>query len=241
MDSVPDGFKRCSKCGQAFPLTSEFWHRFVHSRDGFRSRCKACHYADNRAYIGRNPDKVKASLKRNVNRKTAEYDAKGPPETVAAKRCTRCCVVKPADEFHVEKRADDGLRPHCKVCHYLMMQGWHEANPEARGEYSRRRYQAHLDEERWRSRVKYALQRGAAHNAPGLFTVADVLAKLELQGERCYYCEARLENVAFDIDHKITFTRGGSNWPANICCACSDCNGRKFNKDFWEFSGKRRP
>lgn len=238
MDSLP--VKVCTQCGQTFPRTSEFWHRMAASRDGFRARCKACHYADNRAYIERNPEKVKAFLKRNVERKAAEYDAKGPPEIVVSKRCTRCEEVKSSGEFYVNKKADDGLNSHCKVCHYQVMLMWHEANPGAKGRYGRRRYQENLEEERWRSRIKVAAERADLHGAPGVFAAADVLAKLELQGHRCYYCGVRLVGFKFHTDHKVPFTRGGSNWPANICCACVSCNSRKHNKDFWEFSGKRR-
>ena len=34
--------RACKKCGQAFPLTVEHWHRDKSRTDGFNSRCKGC-------------------------------------------------------------------------------------------------------------------------------------------------------------------------------------------------------
>lgn len=43
-------FKTCTKCGQTFPATSEFFHRDSARRDGMEPWCKACHATYSRAY-----------------------------------------------------------------------------------------------------------------------------------------------------------------------------------------------
>lgn len=35
-------YKKCSYCKGEFPLTAEYFHRFCHSKDGFRAMCKKC-------------------------------------------------------------------------------------------------------------------------------------------------------------------------------------------------------
>ena len=34
--------KTCRRCGETYPLTSEYFHRMSKSRDGFHSLCKNC-------------------------------------------------------------------------------------------------------------------------------------------------------------------------------------------------------
>lgn len=43
--------KVCSKCGESFPLTPEYWHRNKNQKDGFNLHCKKCvaqYYKDNK-------------------------------------------------------------------------------------------------------------------------------------------------------------------------------------------------
>ena len=34
--------KRCTKCGESFPATTEFFHRCKAHKDGFKYTCKSC-------------------------------------------------------------------------------------------------------------------------------------------------------------------------------------------------------
>lgn len=42
--------KKCSKCKEEKPLTSEFFYRSRKSKNGFKSRCKDCQRVDNRKW-----------------------------------------------------------------------------------------------------------------------------------------------------------------------------------------------
>jgi hypothetical protein len=53
--------KACTKCGQIFPRTSEFYHRHKGSYDGLAQRCKSCRIEDNNAYKLAHPDKMRES------------------------------------------------------------------------------------------------------------------------------------------------------------------------------------
>jgi 5-methylcytosine-specific restriction endonuclease McrA len=55
--------------------------------------------------------------------------------TMAAKKCSKCGVEKPLDQFHKQKNCKDGLKPECKVCHYLACRA--RFDPEKHREYNR--------------------------------------------------------------------------------------------------------
>jgi 5-methylcytosine-specific restriction endonuclease McrA len=39
--------------------------------------------------------------------------------------------------------------------------------------------------------------------------------------------------ASWQVDHVIPLSRGGSNWPTNLVCACGQCNSRKCDKLPW--------
>jgi hypothetical protein len=61
LESDMEESKACTKCGQIFPRTSEFYHRHKGSFDGLAQRCKSCRIEDNNAYKLANPDKLRES------------------------------------------------------------------------------------------------------------------------------------------------------------------------------------
>lgn len=52
--------------------------------------------------------------------------------------------------------------------------------------------------------------------------------QLELQAGRCWWCGKRLRK--YHIDHRVPLAHGGTNDPANLVLACSNCNQRKRSK-----------
>lgn len=42
-------------------------------------------------------------------------------------------------------------------------------------------------------------------------------------------------NNVFDVDHIRPLSRGGSNWPDNLACACASCNRSKNDKTLDEW------
>jgi 5-methylcytosine-specific restriction endonuclease McrA len=49
------------------------------------------------------------------------------------------------------------------------------------------------------------------------------------QDGRCRYCRTRIDE-AFEIDHWIPLSKGGSNYPENLVLACPSCNAAKRDK-----------
>lgn len=89
--------KICSKCGEKFPATKQYFYASKKSDDGLRPECKGCH---------RNPVRIPGY--ENV------------PE--GYKRCARCGDSKPLGEYFRSSYSYDGLKSACKDC-YAMASG----------------------------------------------------------------------------------------------------------------------
>jgi len=122
---------------------------------------------------------------------------------------------------------------------------WNEKNP-GRKERTNRLWVEH-NRERVNATMRASRKRRAAHvrakneeyrarlnGAPGFFTEKDVQDCLAMQGGRCFYCLTPLDEK-FHIEHMTPLSRGGTNYPDNIVCACRLCNIRKRDRNAGEF------
>ena len=59
------------------------------------------------------------------------------------KRCSTCGVVKPLDEFHLDRARQDRRQNNCKACNIAINKQWYRDHPEAREQrmdsYARKR------------------------------------------------------------------------------------------------------
>ncbi len=79
-------------------------------------------------------------------------------------------------------------------------------------------------------RKRRAHRRGAG----GAHTIEDVQRLYDEQEGRCFYCGREL-NGKYGLDHKTPLSRGGTDRPENLCCACKLCNWLKDEKTAEEF------
>lgn len=93
----------------------------------------------------------------------------------------------------------------------------------------------------WASRNRDAVRSHARNNkakrraAEGRHGAEDIAELLVLQEWRCAYCYRSVEDGAYQVDHIVPLARGGTNWPSNLCIACSTCNVRKQARSADEF------
>ena len=192
--------KRCTKCGDEYPATAEYFHADRSKLSGIRSSCKWCSTADalayrrshlekrteaERRYKRANRDKCNALLrawrKKNPDKVNSE-------STRASKRAWK---KRNADKVQQDRR--EFMRTH----------------PEKVAEYNRNRRARRL-------------------NSEGAHTDKDVQLIFKHQHGKCYYCKCELG--LYHVDHVIPLSRGGSNGPENIVLACAHCNSTKNNK-----------
>ncbi len=111
---------------------------------------------------------------------------------------------------------------------------WRDANSERDAETNRAWRKANPEAQK----SKNLRRRARVANAEGTHNAADIQAQYKRQKAHCFYCEAKL-GKSYHVDHIVPLSRGGSNWPDNIVCACASCNTSKGDKLLheWERGG----
>jgi len=235
--------KRCTKCHIVQPLAG--FHTDKRAKDGYRSYCKACMNALSRAYGTTHRDDIAAhgrayrAAKANelstyhraryqANREARkeqvkQYREANRDKTLAAMKASR---LKKLDQYKAAMRAyadthRDELRERYRA-YYLTHTDQHKERCAAYRRANSDKLRAYFHRRRIR------LQRNGGH-----FTARDIMVLLLEQHGRCAYCDVHLNT--YHIEHKTPVSRGGTNWPDNLCLACPTCNHRKFTKTEDEF------
>lgn len=235
-------FRICSACNQALPETTEFFRKrkYKNGTEYFYSVCKICSRKQTANYYAENRDTERAKARK------AYWD-------------------NPEKERERSRNVMQRLRqdPEFRERENERSKNWYYQNPDKVKEYRAVRkshyralgkafYYRHRDrilirnravfpKKRFKSmfgqyRTTYMRNRRAAKmGAEGFHTEEDIYIQLARQDWRCYYCLKEFENDVYDVDHLMPLTKGGSNWPANIVCACPSCNRSKNDKAPWEW------
>lgn len=204
-DTTPT--KRCTKCGEEKPATTEYFHRSKLGRYGLRSACKLCAHAYkvtnrertsaySRAYYVANREHLRElrhawyiQNRDRHNEKSLKRYAENREQELENKR-----------KWYVRNRSE----------HIKKALAWRAGVPGRGAEYARRR-------------------RAQKSGAEGNHTANDVKQQYENQRGKCYYCHKKVGND-YHVDHVIPLSRGGSNGPENIVIACPTCNCSKNDK-----------
>lgn len=227
---MPD--KTCSKCGESFPLTSEYWPKRDTSKDGFRGQCLNCWREKSRNRMKEwritNPEKAKAASRRAYWENPEKWRQQ----------------VHEWYEQNKEHVAEYNKRYREENPEIIQenIRRFHEENPDYRSNY----YQEHKDEYRerarnWRaenleqSRLLWHRYDARKKGAQGECTPSDAANIYRFQNGRCKYCNADLEATGKHLDHIIPLSRGGNNWPTNLQYLCPSCNTSKADKMPWEW------
>lgn len=96
-ETLPDGYKRCTKCKVIAPL--DFFSRDKSAKTGRQRWCKECQ----RNYI------------KNKSNSKQETDFK---EEISLKKCSKCKEIKLLNEFYRRSKSKDGYQDHCKECQF---------------------------------------------------------------------------------------------------------------------------
>lgn len=143
------------------------------------------------------------------------------------KRCKKCGVTKPLDDFYAEKTARDGHRPECKACALEYRKRWYRENRERSIAYVRSWQQANPERlKAWRvkNRDRRNRQMREIHlrNKFGL-TPAQYAEMLQRQGGGCAICgdpPPTTSSLHVDHDHGTGEIRG------LLCVRCNNGLGQ---------------
>lgn len=250
--------KKCTKCKEWKPATTEFFGRDKCRPDGFFPQCKRC--------------RVKNQ---------ALYDEKLAYAGKPFKRCSTCKAWKDIGEFYPNPTRKDGLHHQCKACAIQSANQWVIKYPDraAQKNYNRywnnkerenarfhEYYLVHTDEmrqkaaeysktpagktsqKRYQSGPKYkAAVRKYLHTEKGRLTSRKNnrnrrALKLNARGEITrdeekwimefygYRCLRCGRTDTLAIDHVISLSRGGDDTIENAQILCKKCNSKKGTK-----------
>lgn len=174
------------------------------------------------------------------------------------KRCCKCGVVQPLDNFYKNRGRPDGHQTVCKECTRVNNRLWHEANPGSHLRYyanyemspeqveARRRrciawYRENVEHARERGRRWHAenpefARAGARRSAAtykarknaAFVEAVDPLIVLERDDGVCGICGEDVDPLAFHVDHVVPIAQGGEHSYANVQPAHPSCNQRKW-------------
>lgn len=201
--------ERCCKvCGNTYPET-----HFRYVKDGRLFTCRACELAAAKAYYHMRREAIleKKRLWRVENPELAKSRDKAKNSRHPRKPKTRVQMDK-GNALKRQKYWDDVEKSRALQREYCA------ANKEKR-------------------RIANHRRRARLYQAKGSYSKEDIARIYISQTEKCYWCGVKL-NGKYEIDHIIALSKGGSNSPENICCACMSCNRSKNNRSPWVFNGR---
>lgn len=210
--------KRCSRCGQNFPETAEYFQYFDKKRGILRPECKVCSSVDGRKRYAENQEIYLG--------RAAEYRRRNNE------------VIRERDRYRRDrdrgKRAvwNRRWRQHNRERKNELGRLWRANNPQAARSSTRRYRQRHSEKERARNQRRKAERRAVE----GQYTAEDLHELWRLQEGQCAYCGNDL-NGEYHVDHVHPISRGGTNWPENLVLACPKCNETKHDKlvdEWWD-------
>jgi len=247
--------KVCSKCGQEFPLTTEYFGKRKDSKDGFRNECKVCKKEynkqlrlDNLEHYKERDRQYHATNRETCNQRSRKYRAEHRDEQIIKQRQyyydNREKILEDKKEYHQKNR--DVL--------LLKSKKYWAANRERLLQYCRD-YNARRSESQRAKLKKYrennkdiikARQREYSKNHRLVFNMASQRRKARLRqlpatlteqqwqiikdyfNNKCCYCG---KEKPLQQEHFIPVAKGGGYEHNNIICACQSCNGSKGAKD----------
>lgn len=241
--------KRCTKCGEEYPATTEYFHRDAGRKDGLHAYCKACSCEQARRWHANHREEHRERSRRyyEVNKESMKERARRWREANSERvreNNRRWREANPELEMGNHRRwyeANAGR-------HKENARRWREANPERAREQARRWREANPERgkenaRRWhkanpeRAAENDRRRRARKAGADGNHTAEDIRVQHDAQRGRCWWCGCKL-NGTYHVDHRIPLSRGGSNAPENLVISCPACNCSKGTKLPHEWNGR---
>lgn len=253
MSEVNSNTKICSQCHLEKPVYE--FHKHSREKDGYRRNCKQCR-ADNGECGYRKPAPPGFQWCRKCNTlfpATTEHFYRDKNTDKLYASCKTCHIKRTRSWHDRNIEFCNSLNHRWMITHPEKMKEsqkkWQKTHPEtyekhkAKGIAQLRKLDIlNPADKKARSKKGKAKRRAMMANAEGSHTQADLLQMYEDQGGHCAYCGIGIFwDIPKDIhvEHIKPLSRGGSNWPDNICLTCADCNQHKKDKTFFEWQAIR--
>lgn len=253
------GLKRCSKCGNEYPATTEYFGLRDGSKDGFHTWCKKClseykkqnrrgnietvseqhkrYYKTNKERCNEYNKEYYQTNKERLSAKGKEYCKKN-----AAHISERNKQYKHANkEWYAAYMGQYGKDNKERLAEYRKK--YSEKNRETLAEHKK---QYAKDNEEWltqyhkryakdnaeRFNLRSQRRRATKRALPATLTLEQWEAVQQHFDYRCAYC-GKEEPLA--QEHFVPLSKGGAYTQNNIVPACKSCNSSKGAKDFFDW------
>lgn len=230
--------RTCTKCGKVLPLTSEYFHKSVKGKNGFREHCKECRSTR------KDKDKPMAKVSKIVDGK---------------KCCNKCSREFPATKefFFKDAKGVGGLSSKCKEC-------WGGKNrikkmntvlecPEGHkyctkckelkthDEFYKTKqckdgFESHCKKCTSNRKNTYRREKMLELKTENNLSAKDWRECKEHFDHKCCYCGNSEE---LQQEHFIAMSNGGAYTKSNILPACGKCNNSKHSNDFFDWYKKQ--
>lgn len=203
--------KRCTKCGEYFPTTTEYFARDKQHRDGLRSRCKSCENEYCRKYRETNRERIR-EYGRNYHAKHRARDRDN---------YRRWCKENPERVSEYRHRS--------REYHRL----YREANRERIRERDREYYIAHKAQ---RHVIKHN-RKARKHGLPSDFTTEQQRFALDYFHHACAYCGRQFHDLfnertlAFDHFIPLSSPECPGTTVTNMLPSCHGIDGCNTTKN----------
>lgn len=127
-------------------------------------------------------------------------------EEIITKKCTKCRIDKPLDDFCRDNRRTDGKRSDCRECERKQAATWRKKHPDDKAHQSRKWYLSKGKWKSWANAVKYKYG----------ITLVEYESALKKQDSTCAICgKGQFKALHIDHDHESGKIRG---------LLCKQCN-----------------
>lgn len=203
-DTTNPPLKRCSKCGEEFPATPEYFQRHSHRKDGLYSWCKLC-------------TKVKMQSRKNHAEYNRQWRLKHPDYHQQWRESN--------PDYHslYFKKNQVRISKRTRIASVI----WRRNNQEWVRKYSQDYYKRNP----LITRINGQRRKARKATLTATFTAEQWQTCLEYFHHTCAYCGDQQDFWhVLEQEHFVPLTSGGGYTASNIIPACKSCNSSKQNK-----------
>lgn len=213
--------KTCSHCHQTFPANNEYFHKHSKRKDGLNSLCKTCACAVARQWQKDNPERA---IQKSREWAIAHPDRKREISMQSYYRNHERALVQHKRYRDSAKGKATAAQYRAKIADAMRdyLREWRAKNPSKFKAIQTRYRKTHPHVQR-NSKARRRLR---IIVSPTHFSQRDVERQYDNQNGLCYWCHQPLCEK-YHVDHVIPLSKGGTDAPENIVCACARCNRQK--------------
>ena len=222
---MDEQYRKCRKCGAVYPI-GEFYKGGRSHPGGRVTLCKKCYSKKQVEWRRENPEKVEKYHRDNLRRREEKY----VPTTDKFRKCSKCGVVKPINEFAkggTGYKSSGGVMTQCKKCWSIYYEEWKRKNPEKVKKYSRKT-KAKLKKNHFFERRARQWNERKDRNKGAKVTAIELAHLWKIQRGHCSLSGRKLGRDAH-LDHIIPYSKGGTSDIDNLRWLDPDVNFGRGN------------